>query len=361
MPGLRGVGAAIVIATPAALTRYHEVVQSEMRAAFPDVDLPIYDMARYGLGWLDEHGRPASASGKGARAALTMLGAEAISDDPATMKRAACGAAAVEIVHNFSLVHDDVQDGDVERRGRPTVWKIWGVAQAINTGDLMRELADAALRRAIGYGATAESVLEAVRRLNRATMLMIEGQYLDLTFEQRTDVSVDEYLAMVERKTGAMMGVSLSIGATLAGASAAQADALDRAGARLGRCFQMRDDWLGIWADPDALGKPTDADIRRRKKSYPILYALGHAPTVARRELVDLYRPDLSVDGADMPDDEVDWVHSLLGEIGADRATDEAARTEYEAFRDELESAHPRGEAVADLDALAIFTLERDR
>ena len=102
---------------------------------------------------------------------------------------------------------------------------------------------------------TAESVLEAVRRLNRATMLMIEGQYLDLTFEQRTDVSVDEYLAMVERKTGAMMGVSLSIGATLAGASAGQADALDRAGTRLGRCFQMRDDWLGIWADPDALGQ----------------------------------------------------------------------------------------------------------
>ena len=347
--------------TPDALSRYHEVVQAEMRAAFPDVDLPIYDMGRYALGWLDEQGRPASASGKGARAALTMLGAEAITDDPAALRRATAGAAAVEIVHNFSLVHDDVQDGDIERRGRPTVWRVWGVAQAINTGDLMRELADAAMRRALLHGASSEAVLEAIRRLNQATMLMIEGQYLDLTFEQRMDVQVEEYLAMVERKTGAMMGVSLSIGATLAGATSEQADALDRAGKRLGRCFQMRDDWLGIWADPDALGKPTDADIRRRKKSFPILYALSHAPAETRRALVEIYAADLADDGADLPDEQVEWVHSMLGEIGADEATDRAAREEYEAFLEDLASGDPRAAAVADLQELARFTLERDR
>lgn len=347
--------------TPTALTRYHETVQAEMRAAFPEADLPIYDMARYALGWLDDAGRPADASGKGARAALTMLGAEAISNDPNALRRAASGAAAVEMVHNFSLVHDDVQDGDIERRGRPTVWRVWGVAQAINTGDLMRELADAALRRAVIHRASAESVLESIRRLNRATMLMIEGQYLDLTFEQRLDVEVAEYLAMVERKTGAMMGVSLAIGATLAGASAEQANTLDRAGRRLGRCFQMRDDWLGIWADPDALGKPTDADIRRRKKSFPILFALSHAPADARRELTQIYRSDLAADGADMPDDQVEWVHSLLSEVGADEATDRAAREEYEAFRRELDACRPRPDAVEDLEALALFTLERDR
>ena len=331
-----------------------------MRAAFPDVDLPIYDFARYALGWQDEAGNPASASGKGARAALTMLGADAVCDDSDVLQRAAAGAAAVEIVHNFSLVHDDVQDGDVERRGRPTVWKLWGVAQAINTGDLMRELADAALRRALQHGASADAVLHALRRLNQATMLMIEGQYLDLTFEQRLDVSADEYLAMVERKTGAMMGVSLAIGATLAGASAAQADSLDRAGRRLGRCFQMRDDWLGIWADPDALGKPTDADIRRRKKSFPILYTLSHAPADARRELIAIYDSDLGA-GADLPDQQVEWVHELLGEVGADAATDRAALEEFDAFRAELRAAEPRAAAVADLEALARFTLERDR
>lgn len=348
-------------ATPSSLTRYHPLVQEEMRASFPDVALPIYDMARYALGWLDEAGRPADASGKGARAALTMLGAEAISSDADALRRATSGAAAVEMVHNFSLVHDDVQDGDAERRGRATVWRVWGIAQAINTGDLMREIADGALRRAAIHGASAESVVESIRRLNQATMLMIEGQYLDLTFEQRLDVEVDEYLAMVERKTGAMMGVSLAIGATLAGASAEQADTLNRAGVRLGRCFQMRDDWLGIWADPDALGKPTDADIRRRKKSFPILYALSHAPSAARQELSAIYGRELGGDGADLPDEQVEWIHNLLSEVGADSATDRAAREEYEAFRAELAACRPRPEAVAELEELALFTLERDR
>ncbi len=347
---------------PIALTRHHDAVQAEMRAAFPSVLLPIHEMARYALGWLDQAGGPANASGKGARAALAMLGAEAITDDPAALRRATAGAAAVELVHNFSLVHDDVQDGDLERRGRPTVWSIWGVAQAINTGDLMRGLADAALRRTLTHGASAASTLDAIRRLNHATMLMIEGQYLDLTFEQRLDVEAEEYLTMVERKTGAMMGVSLAIGATLAGASTEQADTLDRAGRRLGRCFQMRDDWLGIWADPDALGKPTDADIRRRKKSFPILYALRHAPAVARRELTDIYQSggDHS-NTSDMPDRQVDWVHNLLGEIGADTATNQAARDEFNSFRAELAAYQLRKEAVADLEALARFMLERDR
>lgn len=347
--------------TPSALTRFHEAVQAEMRASFPASNWPIYDMARYALGWMDEHGEPADASGKGARAALTMLGGEAISAAENVASRVASGAAAVELVHNFSLVHDDVQDGDEERRGRPTVWCVWGVSQAINTGDLMRELSDAALRRALLHGASAESVLESIRRLNSATMQMIEGQYLDITFEQRLDVGVDEYLAMVERKTGAMMGVSLAIGGTLAGGSREQADVLDRAGRRLGRCFQMRDDWLGIWADPEALGKPTDADIRRRKKSYPVLYALNQAPSASRRELARIYDPSHAADGADLPQAEVDWVHQLLSEIGADRATDEAANEEYEAFQRELAACRPRAQAVADLEALARFTLERDR
>lgn len=341
--------------TPAALDRHASAVEAEMRAAFDESELPIYQMARYALGWEDQHGRPAQASGKGARAALTMLGADAISSEPVHQRRATAGAAAVEFVHNFSLVHDDIQDGDEERRGRPTVWRVWGIAQAINTGDALRELADRALRRGGLHGAADAVVVDAARRLNRATLRMIEGQYLDLTFEERFDVSVDEYLAMVERKTGAMMGVSLALGAVFAGASADQADALERAGQRLGRCFQMRDDWLGIWADPEALGKPTDADIRRRKKSFPVLHALTHAPTDARRELEQIYRQ------SELSDDQVDWVHNLLSEVSADAATEQAATKEYHAFQHELAQCEPRPEAVADLEALAQFVLQRDR
>ena len=349
---------------PDALTRYTAAVDAEMRAtlagrAVQDGQQDIYDMARYALGWQDAAGHPTDAAGKGARAALCMLGAEAIDGGPDHLRRAACGAAAVEFVHNFSLVHDDIQDGDAQRRGRDTVWKIWGQAQGINAGDALRELADAALYRAADAGADAATIMDAARRLNRATLRMIEGQYLDLTFEQRLDVEVDEYLAMVERKTGAMMGVSLALGAVFAGAEAERADALDRAGQALGRCFQMRDDWLGIWGDSDTLGKPTNADIRRRKKSYPVLFALREASSEVRRRLLEIYS-DPRYDHEDLSDDVVDRVHTDLSEVGADRATDRAANDELHAFRRELASCDPQSDAADRLKALAAFVLQRD-
>ena len=209
--------------------------------------------------------------------------------------------------------------------------------------------------RAADAGAPLQAILDAAARLNRATLRMIEGQYLDLTFEERLDVELDEYMQMVERKTGAMMGVSLAIGATLAGASAHQADALQLAGQRLGRCFQIRDDWLGIWADAAALGKSTDSDIRRKKKSYPILWTLRNGTSAVRDTLLDAWRqPQLD-------DDDVSAVHALLDESGAAETANSAAEHEYDAFRSALLGCDPRPEAVTELEAVAAFTLQRDR
>lgn len=346
---------------PAALTRHTAAVEAEMRAtvdaaaAGGGLELPIHEMARYALGWIDQQGKPDDAAGKRARPALCMLGAAAISPEAGAQRRALHGAAAVEFVHNFSLVHDDIQDQDEQRRGRPTVWTIWGVSQAINAGDALRELADLALLRARGENAAAEAILDAAARLNGATLRMIEGQYLDLTFEERLDVALDEYLRMVERKTGAMMGVSLAIGATLAGGSAQQADALQRAGERLGRCFQIRDDWLGVWGDAAALGKSTQSDIRRKKKSFPVLWTLRNAPAAVRRSLLDAWRIEA------LTDEDVAAVQGLLDESGASEAADEAAEREYQAFRSALLDCQPRGEAVVELEAIAAFTMQRDR
>ena len=346
---------------PDAFTRHAAAVEAEMRATLDaaaargGLDLPIHDMARYALGWIDRHGQPDNAAGKRARPALCMLGAAAVSDDPARQDRAIHGAAAIEFVHNFSLVHDDIQDQDEQRRGRPTVWTIWGISQAINAGDALRELGDLALFRARGAGAPADAVLDATARLNHAALRMIEGQYLDLTFEERSDVELDEYLRMVERKTGAMMGASLAIGAVLAGASAQQADALQQAGERLGRCFQIRDDWLGVWGDAAALGKSTQSDIRRKKKSYPILWTLRSAPPAVRRALLDAWRLD------ELSDDDVAGVQSLLDESGASDAANEAAEREYDAFRSALLDCQPRAAAVAELEQIAAFTMQRDR
>ena len=342
-------------ARPAALDRHHAGVQAEMRAVLEGRSLPIYDYARYALGWIDERGAPADAGGKGARGTLCMLAAEAVDDAPDALARARCAAAAVEFVHNFSLVHDDVQDRDEARRGRPTVWKVWGVAQAINAGDALRELAGGALRRAVRHGAPAERIVEADRRLNAAALRMIEGQYLDLAFEQRTDVSVGEYAEMVECKTGAMMGVSLALGALFAGAGPDRCDAFQRAGERLGRCFQLRDDWLGVWGDAAELGKSTDSDIRRRKKAHPALYAIERSPAGARRRLLEIYAKEA------LSDDDVDEVRALFAEAGAAERTEAAAREERDAFAAALAECAPRAAAGRELLELADFTLSRGR
>ena len=226
-------------------------------------------MARYHLGWEDERGNPSDAGGKGLRAGLCLLACEAAGGD---WKIAMPAAAAVELVHSFSLVHDDIQDRDRERHHRPAVWTVWGEAQAINAGDALLALARLALA---GASVPSKTLVRAGRCLDEATLEMVEGQVLDLEFENCDYVSVDEYLDMVGRKTGALFACSLSLGAIVAGAGNQRVGQFDRLGRRLGVAFQVRDDVLGIWGEAEKTGKPAGADLQRRKKSLPVLVALG--------------------------------------------------------------------------------------
>lgn len=326
-----------------------------MLAALDGRDVPLYDMVRYALGWQEADGSAREdGGGKGMRPSLAMLTAEAVAGgDEAALRRAVSGAAAVEFVHAFSLVHDDIQDEDRERHHRETVWVVWGRAQAINTGDALRELAERALRRALDAGASAATVLAALERLNHAALDMIEGQYLDLSYEERAVVGVEDYLTMVERKTGAMIGCAMAVGALLAADDAKAAAALDRAGRRLGLCFQIRDDWLGIWGDSGATGKSSESDIRRRKKSYPIVHALEHAPAAERRELTTRYaQPELS-------DADVDAVLGVLASVDARAATERAAEAHHAAFEAEVAGLRLSPPARASLAEVAEFILRR--
>ena len=276
-----------MVELPDGFVRHRAEITAEMRAVLESRSLPLYDMVRYALGWQESDGTPHEGGGKGIRPSLTLMTAEALKpDSPDEARRHAVGgAAAIELVHSFSLVHDDIQDGDVKRHHRETVWMVWGRSQAINVGDALRELSEHALRRSSQAGVRAESVLEAQRLLNETTLEMIEGQYMDLEFEARADVSVDEYLTMIERKTGAMIGCSMAMAGLLASDDKDTAVTLDRAGRHLGLCFQIRDDWLGIWGNSDATGKSSDNDIRRRKKTYPVVYAFEHADQNTRSTL----------------------------------------------------------------------------
>lgn len=173
-------------------------------------------------------------------------------------------------MHNFSLLHDDLMDGDEQRRHRDTVWKVHGPAQAILVGDALFALANEVL---LELG-TVEAG-RATRRLTTATRALIDGQAQDISYEHRDRVSVEECLEMEGNKTGALLACACSIGAVLGGADDLTADTLERYGYHLGLAFQAVDDLLGIWGDPEATGKQTWSDLRQRKKSLPVVAALA--------------------------------------------------------------------------------------
>jgi geranylgeranyl diphosphate synthase, type I len=251
-----------------ALQRARELTAPALRAAVERLDPTCREQAAYHLGFLNTDGSPGPGGGKAVRPALALLSAEA-AGAPATVGLP--GAVAVELVHNFSLVHDDLMDGDIERRHRPTVWARWGATAAILTGDALLALAQEVLLEATSPHAQA-----AGRALAASTRTLIRGQAEDVAFERRSQVGVDECLAMAAGKTGALLATSATIGALLAGAPCDLVAALDTFGAELGMAFQLVDDLLGIWGDPAVTGKPVLSDLRSRKKSLPVTYAVRH-------------------------------------------------------------------------------------
>jgi geranylgeranyl diphosphate synthase, type I len=207
----------------------------------------------------------------------------------ALARRAIPAALAVELVHNFSLVHDDIEDGDADRRHRPTLWKLWGVPQAINTGDGIFALARAALWRLADDGVEARVVLRLAELLDRTCLELCEGQFLDMRNEGRRDITVPLYMAMIERKTAALMACATEMGAQLAPPDAqAVVEHLARFGRSLGLAFQLRDDLLGIWAAQE-LGKSPAGDLRQKKMSLPVLYALETAAPADKAALRSMY------------------------------------------------------------------------
>ena len=260
---------------------WRPLIEDELRAIVGDGPAGLYAWMRYHLGWEDERGRPADGSpGKLLRPVALLLAAEAHGGGAA---QAAPAAAAVQLVHDFSLLHDDIEDRSDRRRGRPALWTFAGVAQAINTGDGIYTLSRLALQRLRARGVPDARVLDAIAELDAACLRLVEGQHLDLAFEGRADVDRGGYLGMIEGKTAALLAASFAAGGLLAGAPAAAVAALRDFGRSVGVAFQAADDVLGIWGDPAATGKPAGDDLRSRKMTLPVIAALesGAAPALA--------------------------------------------------------------------------------
>ncbi|UUN30424.1 polyprenyl synthetase family protein [Streptomyces sp. FIT100] len=334
-----------------------------LRAAVDRLAPPMDTVAAYHFGWIDAQGRPADGDGgKAVRPALALLSAEAAGAAPEV---GIPGAVAVELVHNFSLLHDDLMDGDEQRRHRDTVWKVHGPAQAILVGDALFALANEIL---LELG-TVEAG-RATRRLTTATRKLIDGQAQDISFEHRERVTVEECLEMEGNKTGALLACAVSIGAVLGGADDRTADTLEAYGYHLGLAFQAVDDLLGIWGDPEATGKQTWSDLRQRKKSLPVVAALAAGGPASER-LGELLAADAKADPDERPpaagdvdsfsEAEFATRAALIEEAGGREWTSQEARRQHAIAVEALDRVDMPEQVRAQLVALADFVVVRKR
>ncbi len=330
---------------PSVLDRSRALVASPLREAVARLAPRLRGPVEYHFGWVDELGRPTeSDGGKNLRATLALLSATAVGAEAAV---AIPGAVAIELVHNFSLIHDDVIDDDRERRHRPTLWTTYGVGAAIVVGDALVTLAVETLLEQPGRAGA-----RATRALLQATAGMIAGQADDIAFEGEAEVSLDDCVAMARAKTGAILACASSIGAILADASDAEVGALTDYGMHLGLAFQMVDDVLGIWGEPEITGKPVWSDLRQHKKTIPIVAALERSTTA---ELPN------ALDAAGTSHAAAQRAANLIEDLGGRSTTEEIARAELTAALDALATVRLDPVAVGELEALAHFVVGRER
>jgi geranylgeranyl diphosphate synthase type I len=323
-----------------------ELVEPALREAVDSLPASMRRIAGYHLGWWDEHGAPTSSGGKAVRPTLTLLCAALVGGSP----RAALPAGvAVELVHNFSLLHDDVMDGDLTRRHRPTAWSLFGIGPAILAGDALLTLALDVLA-ASGHPAAAPGM----RTLSAAVQELVDGQCADMEFEQRSTVDIAECRRMAEGKTAALMGCACALGGSFGGGSPEQVEHLRAFGEHVGLAFQHVDDLLGIWGDERTTGKPVFSDLRNRKKSLPVVAALASG-TAAGDELAALYA------GEEPPtDEELRRAATLIDRSGGRRWSQEQVNTLMAEALSHLEHL-PACPAATELTALAGLLTTRTR
>lgn len=297
--------------------RHHQEILQELHRAFRIQHTPpaekaneeklfdIYGQMQYHLGWLDQQLHPTNGHpGKLLRPKLLLLSYElawALEQTSTTpllspsLQPALPAAASIELAHNFTLLHDDIQDGDVERRHRPTVWSVWGIPQAILVGDALFALARLHLLKVLDEGVPPAITLRLAQLFDIALLKLTEGQHLDMSFERQPQVSLTSYEEMISRKTATLMSTAVEMGATIGTRNRETIDGLARFGHALGLAFQVRDDILGIWATEAELGKLPAGDIYRRKKSLPILHALQYAQADDQQFIANSYQQDAPI------------------------------------------------------------------
>lgn len=330
--------------------RYLPALEQELRSvleAGPQKPDLFYGMMHYHMGWVDEDLQVVQvSSGKQIRPLLCLLCCTA---SGGMWQQAIPAAAAIELLHNFSLIHDDIEDASDTRRGRTTMWRIWGIEQAINSGDSMFAIAHLAMNRLVDRQVDASTVVHALRRFDETCVHLTQGQHADMSFETRQQVKVEDYLEMITGKTAILLSLCAELGALIGGADAQRMAQFAAFGLQLGLAFQVQDDILGIWGDESVTGKSVATDVATRKKTLPVLYGLEKSEPLQK-----LYAQP------DTPDDFVSQVVAILDGCGAKRYATEAAVSYSDSALRHLEAAQPVGSAGKALRQLADMLLRRN-
>ncbi len=326
------------------LEKYLNLLDSELDSALATHDglTEFYGMMQYHMGWLDQNLNPVPAArGKRLRPVLCLLSCEAVGGQ---VEQALPAATAIELVHNFSLIHDDIEDNSATRRHRATVWKLWGANHGINSGDAMLAIAFFEQSQSIKHNVSPLRTTIAQGIFAQTVLRLAEGQYLDMSFEDRMDVTIEQYLDMIRNKTAALIKCATHLGALVGGAEPETMQHYALLGENLGLAFQVIDDILGIWGDQAQTGKSTATDILTRKKTLPILYALQD------KELQKLYAQET-------PD--VAQVLEILKRNKAREFADQMARDYSEKAMQHLEAVKNDTPAYLSIRELALSLLKR--
>ena len=325
-------------------------IESELQRQIVRLDeprtRPFYDMLTYHMGWTGEGAGP-EATGKRIRPLMVLLTVAAC--DGIEWLHATPAAAAVELVHNFSLVHDDIQDNSDKRRGRTTAWKIWGMPMAINAGDALFVLSNQALMD-LSEHYQAETMVKAASVLHNTCLDLTRGQFLDMSYENRDDLGVEDYWPMIAGKTAALLSACCHIGSILGGVDESKQDAYRSFGHAVGLAFQVQDDILGIWGNEAITGKSAASDLLEGKKSLPVLHGLSKGGKFAERWVKGPIRPD-----------EVEEMAQLLASEGSYEYTHGMSRQMTTMALNSLREADPQGEAGEALMELANRLIKREQ
>ncbi|NIS81535.1 MAG: polyprenyl synthetase family protein [Anaerolineales bacterium] len=329
------------------LSEMREAIEKDLMRSMQSISsssyVEMHQMVEHHMGWSD----PAHTRGKRVRPLLALLSCSSVDK---SWQQAIPAATAVELLHNFSLIHDDIEDRSEKRRGRPTVWKQWGIAQAVNTGDALFTLAHLSMFRLPSAGITSETLINVLQTFDEACLRLTQGQYLDLAFESQSQIPTAEYLEMIEGKTAALIAASTVIGAKLGGAQPEKAKLYYDFGYHMGNAFQILDDVLGIWGHPDITGKSQGDDLRARKKTLPVVYTMERST-----EFVGEWSR------AGNEEKDIQRLIHLLESVEAEAYARSVAEEQTEHALSALEEANPTGVAGQALRDLVHRLLQRDR